>query len=136
MHTHMYGIYLYDHHITLPARISVILSSTHLYRPSLPEIFQVISCIGTELLYIGSSWSSCFVHSYEGVNRNILLISSSLLLHQNPTCLVCLTFIVFMMDGWWLYNCCLLRCCLQNLFKTARSILIYIYIYIYIVIDR
>ena len=23
------------------------------------EIFQAISCIGTELLYIGSSWSSC-----------------------------------------------------------------------------
>ena len=33
--------------------------ATLLYRPSLPVGLQATSCIGTELLYLGSSWSSC-----------------------------------------------------------------------------
>ena len=51
------------------------------------------------------------------------LMSSSLLLQLCPACLVHLTWIVFMMGGRWLYNCCLVGCCL-HLFNTAHSILV------------
>ena len=33
-------------------------------------------------------------------------MSSSLLLHQCPACLVRLTWIVFVIGGWWPYSCC------------------------------
>ena len=62
-------------------------------------VFQATSCISTDLLYIGSSWSSYLYLSIRGVHRSILLMSSSLLLQQCPTCLVRLTLIVFVMGG-------------------------------------
>ena len=37
-----------------------------------------------------------------------------------PTCLVCLILIVFVMGDRWPYSRCLVRCCLQDLFNTAR----------------
>ena len=46
-------------------------------------------------------------------------MSSSLLLQQCPACLVRLIWIVFMMGG-----SCFLGCCLQDLFKIARRILV------------
>ena len=42
------------HHVTLPARIPLTLSRHHRSQ----EVFQATSCIGTELLYVGSSWLS------------------------------------------------------------------------------
>ena len=51
-------------------------------------------------------------------------MSLSPLLQQCPACLVRLTLIVFVMGGWWPYNCCFVACCLQDLFKIARSILV------------
>ena len=56
--------------------------------------------------------------------RGTSLMSSSLLLQQCPACLACLTLIVFVMGGWWPYSCCFVECCLQDLFKIARSILV------------
>ena len=50
------------------------------------------------------------------------LMSSSILLQQ---CLVRLTWIVFVMDGKWLYSCCFVGCCHQDLFSIARNILVY-----------
>ena len=47
-----------------------------------------------------------------------------LLLQQCHACLVRLTLIVFVMGGRWPYSCCFVRCCLQDLFKIARSILV------------
>ena len=65
------------------------------------------------------------------VNRYILnickstsLMSLSLLLQQCPACLVCLTWIVFVIGGRWPYSWCLVGCCRQDLFKIARSILV------------
>ena len=49
-------------------------------------------------------------------------ITSSLILQQCPACLVCQTWIVFVMGGRWPYNCCFVGCCLQDLFNIARSI--------------
>ena len=51
-------------------------------------------------------------------------MSSSLLLQQYPVYLVHLILIVFVMGGWWLYSCCFVGCCLQDLFNIAHSILV------------
>ena len=47
-------------------------------------------------------------------------MSSSLLLQQCPTCLVCLICTVLEMEG--RYSCCFVGCCLQDLFNIAPSI--------------
>ena len=100
-----------------PDTLSQPVSIVHRSR----EVFKATSCIGTEQLYIGSSWSSCLCSS---MWRCMSLMSSSLLLQQCPTCLVRLTWIVFVMGGMWPYSCCLVGCCLQGLFNIARSILV------------
>ena len=48
-------------------------------------------------------------------------MSSSLLLQQCPTCLVHLTWIVFVMGDRWPYSCCFEECCLQVLFSITQS---------------
>ena len=51
-------------------------------------------------------------------------MSSPLLLQQRPACLACLIWIVFEMGGWCLYSCYNVEYCFQDLFDTARSILV------------
>ena len=65
-----------------------------------------------------------FARPYVGVHRSTSLMSSSLLLQQCPACLVCLTWIVFVIGGRWLYSWCLVWCCRQDLFNIARNILV------------
>ena len=67
---------------------------------------------------------SAFAWPYAGVHRSTSLRSLSLLLHQCPPCLACLTWIVFMMVGKWPYSWCLVGCCCQDLFNIARNILV------------
>ena len=62
-----------------------------------------------------------FARLYEGIHRSTSVMSSSLLLQQCPAYLVRLTFIVFVMGGRWPYSWCFVWCCLQDLFKIARS---------------
>ena len=88
------------------------------------QVLRATSRILTELLYVGSSWSSCFARLYEGVHMRTSLTSSSLLLQQFPACLVRLALIDFVMGGRWLYSWCFVGCCLQDFFKIARSILV------------
>ena len=64
-----------------------------------------------------------FARPYVGVHRSPSLMSSSLLLQQCPACLVRLTWILFVMGSRWPYSWCLVRCCCQDLFNIARSIL-------------
>ena len=64
-----------------------------------------------------------FVHPCEGVHKSMSFMSSSLLLQQCSASLVNLIWIVFMMGGQWLYSCCFVECCLQDLFNIACSIL-------------
>ena len=54
----------------------------------------------------------------------MLLKSSSLLLQWCPAYLFRLTWMVLGMEGKWQYNCCFMRCCFQDLFKTAWSIVV------------
>ena len=65
-----------------------------------------------------------FARPYDGVHRRTSLMSSSLLLQQCPACLVHLALIVSIMGGRWLYSWGFVGCCLQDLFKIARSILV------------
>ena len=48
-----------------------------------------------------------FARLYVGVHRSRSLMSLSLLLQQCPACLVCLTWIVFVIGGRWPYSWCL-----------------------------
>ena len=90
----------------------------------LRQVFRATSRILTELLYVCSSWSSCFCSAICGVHRSTSLMSSSLLLQQCPACLVRVTWIVFVMGGMWPYSWGLVGCCRQDLFNIARSILV------------
>ena len=65
-----------------------------------------------------------FARPYVGIHRSTSLMSSSLLLQQCPTCLVRLSWIIFVMGGRWQYSWCLVGCCRQDLFNIARSILV------------
>ena len=63
-------------------------------------------------------------HPCARVHKRTLLMSSSLLLQQCAASLVHLIWIVCDMRGKWPYSCCFVKCCFQDLFKTARSILV------------
>ena len=65
-----------------------------------------------------------FAQPYVGIHRSTSLMSSSMLLQQCPACLVCLTWIVFVMGRRGPYSWCLVGCCLQDLFNIACSILV------------
>ena len=115
----------HHHHVVPPARISLTLS----HHSSL----SFIASGRSSGLHFISSLSCCmyvragcpaFAWPYGGVHRRTSLMSSSLLLHQCPACLVHLTLIVFVMGGRWPYSWYFVGCCLQDLFKIARSILV------------
>ena len=98
-------IYHHHHHVVPLARISLILSRHF----SLSFIAS-----GRSLgLHPVSSHCYCiyvragrpaFAWPYAAVHRSTSLMSSSLLLQQCPTCLVRLTWIVFVMGGRWPYS--------------------------------
>ena len=126
MHIYIYiYIHIYHRHVVPPARISLTLSRHF--------SLSFIASGRSSWLYPISSQSCCmyvragcpaFARPYVEVHRSTSLVSSSLLLQQCPACLVCLTWIVFVMGGRWLYSWCLVVCCLQDLFNIAYSILV------------
>ena len=88
------------HHVVSPARISLILSR-HFSLPFIatgrssglhPESLH--SCC----MYVGAG-RHAVARPYVGVHKRTLLMSSSLLLQQWPTCLLLLNLIVFVMGG-------------------------------------
>ena len=118
-------VYHHHHHVTLSSRVYL----THCCHPSLSFIasgrssglhpVSAHSCY----MYVQAGHPD-FARPCEGINRRTSLMSLSLLLQQCPACLVRLILIVFVMGGRWPYNCCFVRCCLQELFSIARSILV------------
>ena len=119
------NLLFHHHHATLSAQISLTLSRH-------PSLSSIASSRSSELHPI-SALSCCiyvlasrpaFARPCEGVHRSTSLMSSSLLLQQCPACLVRLTWIVFVMGGWWPYSCCFVGCCRQDLFNIAHSILV------------
>ena len=118
--------YIYHHHhVVLVARISLILS-----RHSSLSFIALGRSSGQHPVSSYSCWMyvragrPAFARPCVGVHKSTSLMSSSLLLQQCRACLVCLTWIVFVMGGKWPYSWCLVGCCRQDLFKIARSILV------------
>ena len=111
----------HHHHVVLPVRTSLTLSRHSSL--SFWKVLRATSCILTELLYVGPSWSSCFCSAIWGSHRRTSVMSLSLLLQPCPACLVRLTWIVFVMGGRWPYSWCFVRCCLQDLFKLLTAFL-------------
>ena len=113
------------HHVVLVAWISLTLSRHF----SLSFIASGRSS-GLHPVSSHSCWiyvragHPAFVWPYVGVHKSTSLMILSLLLQQCPACLVCLTWIVFVIGGRWPYSWCLVECCRQDLFKIARSILV------------
>ena len=115
----------HHHHVVPLARISLTLSRQF--------SLSFIASGRSSGLHPVSSHSCCmyvrtgrlaFAWPYAGVHRSTSLMRSSLLLQQSPACLVCLTWIVFVMGGSWPYSWCLVGFCRQDLFNIARSIAI------------
>ena len=101
------------------------------FSPHLPIVYcfrlilRATSRIGTELLYVGSSWTPCL---YSFMWRGSLEYITFELVPTSPAvspCLVCLILIVFVISGRWPYSCCFMGCCPRESFSIARSILVY-----------
>ena len=104
----------HHYHLALTARVSLAFSR----HPSQPPIAPGRS----SRLHPVSAQSCCkqilagrptFARPCEGVHWNISLLSSSSNPQQRPPCLVCLTFIVFLVRSRWLYSCYFVGYCLQ-----------------------
>ena len=112
----------HHHHVTLPAQISLTFS----HHPSLSSIgkysrLQPVSAQSCCIKVL--TGRPAFIRPCEGVHRSMPLMSSSPRLQQYPPCLVRLTWIVFMMCGWWPYRC-FIGCCFKDLFNIASSIFV------------
>ena len=86
-------------------------------------VFRVTSRISTELLYVGSSWSSCLCWSMwrgplEYIPYKVFPTSPAVSRMSGSS------NFVFVMGGKWPYSCCFLRCCLHDLFNIDDSILV------------
>ena len=115
----------HHHHYVVPlARISLILSRhfslSFIAFGRCSGIHPVLS--HSYCMYVLAG-RPAFSRPYVGVNRSTSLMSSSLRLQQCPSCLVRLTWIVFVMGGRWPYSWCLVGRCRQDLFSIARNIL-------------
>ena len=111
----------HHHHVTSPAWISLILSHHSSLSSIAPGRLQgyILYRYGAVVL----AGHPAFAGLCEGIHRSTSLMSSSLL-HQCHTCLVRLTWMVFVMSCRWPYSSVLRGCCLQDLFNIARSILV------------
>ena len=110
------------HHVMPRALISLSLSLVpRLYHPSHPVGLPVsVQSWCRQVLADRQTLS----RPCKGPHWRTSLMSSSLLLLQCPACLVRLIRMVFEMGRRWLYSSCFVGCCLQDLFNTARCILV------------
>ena len=113
IHIHKYH---HHHHVALVARISLTLS-----RHFSLSFIALGRSSGQHLVSSHSCWMyvcagrPAFAQPCVGVHKSTSFMSSSLLLQQCPACLVCLTWIVFVIGGRWPYSWCLVGCCRQDL---------------------
>ena len=90
----------HDPHVALPAWISLTLSrhpSLSSIAPSKSSRLHPVSAQSCYIYVLAGRLT--FAHTYEGVHRSLLLMSSSLLLQPWPASLVHLTWIVFLIGG-------------------------------------
>ena len=104
----------------LPDPLSQPIPNVHCSR----EVFKAISCIGIELLCIGSSSSSYLCSSmWRGPQECIaydFVLTSSVVSRMSGSS----NLDSFVMGGRWPYSCCFVGCYLQDLYNTDRSILV------------
>ena len=115
----------HHHHHVMPARISLTLSrhfSLSFIASGRSSGLHPVSSHSCCMYVLGGR--SAFARPYVGVHRSTSLMISSLLLLQCPACLVCLTWIVFVMGGRWPYSWCFVGCCRQDLFNIAHNVLV------------
>ena len=88
-------------------------SIVHCFR----QVFRATSRICTELLYVGSSWSSCLCSSMWRVPQEYVTC-------VRPYFFSSVLHVWFVELGWfsWWHSCCFVGCCLQDLFNFARRI--------------
>ena len=122
---HNFNYHHHHNHVVLPAQISLTPLS-----PLLPmayrhwQVFRATSRILPELLYVCSSWSSCFCSAIMWGSIGIhLLWAYHSFFQQWPACLVRLTWIVFVMGGRWPYSWCFAWFSRQDLFNIAAAFL-------------
>ena len=124
MSENMWSISICHHHnVMLLASIPLTISGYHSQLSIAPgRSFQATSCIGMELLYIGSSCLSNNCSSMLGdptiVNNEFVLTSPAVSCMSSSS-----NFGGFRNDDRWPYSYCLVGCCFRDLFNTAYSIL-------------
>ena len=111
---------LWFHHQVTPATRSNLTLS---HCPSLSTI--ALSRSSKQHPVFTQSWCNCLLtsqqwdfHLLESIRK--CHMSSSKLLQQCPSCLFCLTWLVYEMED----RCCFVGCCFQDLFKTACNIFV------------
>ena len=101
----------------IPDPLSPPLPIVHCFR----QVLRTTSRIGTELLYVGSSWSSCLCTSmWRGPQEYIIyeLVPTSPAVSGVSGSSI---LIVFVMDCRRLYGCSFVGYCLQDLFKKFKQ---------------
>ena len=100
--------------------LSLPLPIVHWFR----QVFRATSRIGTELLYVGSSWLSCLCSfMWRGPQEyitNKLVLTSPVVSRMSGS----FNFDIFVMGGRSPYSCCFVGCYLQ--FSITRSILLWL----------
>ena len=118
-------IYIYIYHdvplswISLTLSRHSSLSSTPSGRSSRLHPVTVQSCCRKVL-----AGRQTLTHPCGEVYKRTSLMSSSFLFQQYPACLIRLIWMVFGMGARWPYSHYFVECCLQDLFNTARSVLV------------
>ena len=110
---------IHYHHVVPSARISLTLSRPFSIVCCFRQVFRTRSCIGTELLYVGSSWLSCLLLVHVKGSSVCQLFVRSYFSSR-----VTSIWIVQVMIGRWPYSCCFVGCYLQYVFNIARSIFV------------
>ena len=104
----------------IPDPFSPTLPIDHCFR----QVFRFTSHIGTELLYVGSSWLSCLCSSMwrvlqEYVTYELVPTAPAVSRMSGSS-----NFDSLRDGGRWPNSCCFVGCCLQDFFNFARSILV------------
>ena len=115
-------IYIYTILSRCQHRSPWIPLTTILYLSQSWEVFKPISPIGTGLLYIGSSWSSCLCLSMRRGPQEYIAYEF-VLTSQAVSCMPSAPNLVFIMGVGWSYGCSFVGSCLQDLYKIAHIIL-------------
>ena len=106
----------------IPDPLSPLFPILHCFR----QVFKATSRIGTELLSVGSSRSSCLCSSMCRVPQEYITYES-VLTYRAVSCMFGSSNLdSFVMGGRWPYSCRFMGCCLHNLINIARSILVYL----------